>query len=1389
MAVIFLIGARGAGKSTVGALLAEQLGGEFRDLDEELCRGAGDAADAGSLFATRGERAFRELESKALAALVAELADKAQTVVVATGGGVVEEASNHALLGQGRCIWLEATPEELARRVSEDETPRPPLSATDTTPLEEAQRILKRRRPLYSALADERRDTTLATPMQLAKALAASIKGNDEGGGSESGRGENSGTTVSVLIGFLFSLAASPAAPGAASPSVMSASVPPASVKPASVKPAFVKPASVTPAFVKPAFVTPAFVTPAFVKPAFVTPAFVTPAFVTPASVTPAAQSTVEAETPVDDVRRVERQDAYISSYRELAAAVPEDLAATHARLRGADADQGMESDSLEVDRALVLVAGRGTPPGLSAARSAERERLRAAGLAVIATGLSGASGANGERSRWLSCLHSCLEGGRDEPQLWLAAAGAVGELEVEDMAGFVARGLSHPAATPLGLGARRALHGLYHRWFSGPDDYAAFRAALDRPVGGTLYREPLIASEARAFERLERILDLRPAQATAWIADPNPAVRAAALAALARGVGRGEVPAQTALAILTQRSAVEGDPAAFHAAVDTLQKLLTGAAPEAAPIVTLRGHLDSVLRSGDTARFGTVAVVLSRLPWAAAQPDTANTDTANTDAANTDAANTDAPNTDTANTNAPNTDAPNTDAPNTDAQTGHAAGTDETSADAPTPGISFAWGLARLTWLVRKQGDPNRAWDGDALAQSLGALDALCRRSLVEAGELPVALLTEPVRERVFDLLADEGAPTSVRLAAAGAAAHLALSGDRGAGDEPDASGVRRLTAVLDTATTGTPVRYALLGTLAQLAQGALAVGDGASGPIGTSESARPAAGAEATARQLILKAFIAHLARPEVELRARALELLAAPELAAYARAAGAELYLARLAVEPSREMRGHLLDLLARFRRPDLVGKLLASPAAAALAAEDARGVRRLASTLAILAASDSRALTQSARAVVAFPGPRTRIPRWEEALALVAAIPTDEAAQLSGEHHRAFVGWALELRAARGSQPLPPAFLGSLVDVHLALALELERDLALDLEREQGEPAALAHGAALLLGDRVLAAANSPGRTLAPTTRPVAHDPAEALDWYARALAAADGPGPGAGPGPGPGAGAAPPDGAASPARAAILRDRARYYSGLGDDAGARGDFRAILSAAQAAAARSEPGPSPDGPLAAVLDLSDLRRAAALLAQAGDDGASSAAPAAATGDHPERAPGDESTSANGAPGTDAAEPSRDSLADPDQAAHEPSAAADLNQPPPPAQAAQTQPAQATTDRSLAVFALLLLVERPAWIDEPLAVRLKDLALLVEYALNADDHQLSRVQGLFKSALAPVQPTQQATPPAHPWQALLDDSASTATLHNIAARLPRLPPGPAAPPADNN
>ncbi len=115
---IFLTGFMGAGKSTVGRLLAARLGCGFVDLDRRIEERCG--LDVPVIFRRHGEAYFRRLEHEALASLPPEQA------VVATGGGVPTVAANLALMRErGVSVWLDPPVETLLGRLGAPAGERP----------------------------------------------------------------------------------------------------------------------------------------------------------------------------------------------------------------------------------------------------------------------------------------------------------------------------------------------------------------------------------------------------------------------------------------------------------------------------------------------------------------------------------------------------------------------------------------------------------------------------------------------------------------------------------------------------------------------------------------------------------------------------------------------------------------------------------------------------------------------------------------------------------------------------------------------------------------------------------------------------------------------------------------------------------------------------------------------------------------------------------------------------------------------------------------------------------------------------------------------------------------------------------------------------------------
>lgn len=155
----------GSGKTTVGRLLATELGYRFFDTDVLIEQVAGQSIN--EIFTDVGEDAFRELETKVLAELSAYT-----RLVIATGGGIVVRRKNWSYLHQGLVVWLEASIETLKTRLKGDDT-RPLLKDTDLT--SKLQTLLEQRQSLYTQ-ADLRISISGdETPEQIAARVMTAI--------------------------------------------------------------------------------------------------------------------------------------------------------------------------------------------------------------------------------------------------------------------------------------------------------------------------------------------------------------------------------------------------------------------------------------------------------------------------------------------------------------------------------------------------------------------------------------------------------------------------------------------------------------------------------------------------------------------------------------------------------------------------------------------------------------------------------------------------------------------------------------------------------------------------------------------------------------------------------------------------------------------------------------------------------------------------------------------------------------------------------------------------------------------------------------------------------------------------------------------------------------
>jgi XRE family aerobic/anaerobic benzoate catabolism transcriptional regulator len=142
-ALVALIGLRGAGKSTLGAKLAESLAVPFVELDKEVEKEAG--AALGEVFAMYGQEAFRRFERRALERVLSQN----ERAVIAVGGSLVTDPGTYdLLLGRCRCVWLKTSPQEHMSRVIAQGDMRPFKGRSAA--LEEIRKLLDDREPLYA---------------------------------------------------------------------------------------------------------------------------------------------------------------------------------------------------------------------------------------------------------------------------------------------------------------------------------------------------------------------------------------------------------------------------------------------------------------------------------------------------------------------------------------------------------------------------------------------------------------------------------------------------------------------------------------------------------------------------------------------------------------------------------------------------------------------------------------------------------------------------------------------------------------------------------------------------------------------------------------------------------------------------------------------------------------------------------------------------------------------------------------------------------------------------------------------------------------------------------------------------------------------------------------
>ncbi|HED66689.1 MAG TPA: hypothetical protein ENJ09_14180 [Planctomycetes bacterium] len=455
----------------------------------------------------------------------------------------------------------------------------------------------------------------------------------------------------------------------------------------------------------------------------------------------------------------------------------------------------------------------------------------------------------------------------------------------------------------------------------------------------------------------------------------------------------------------------------------------------------------------------------------------------------------------------------------------------DPGDAEAAAKGMDLSSGLDLLGGLLANL-TAESSYDPDPALECLFSLSALADRA--EGAGLEGVVRSSRAHDTVLGLLLesrDDGAGSmDLARAAAETFASFARPGD-----------IAHLLAILHDPATPAPVAHALLGALRRV--------------LFASDPADPIAGE--------ILAEVARLSGSESpDLRRRALELFADEGAAPYLAPRAPEFFdflVERLSTETSASLRRRVLSLLARFGRPELLGRVLEAPTFDALAADPA-SLRDLAAACLALARGKAAATLAAARRI-AGEG-RVASARTRQALRLAASLAPADAKRLSPGDHVRVSEWAWRLHlagdpllapiaGAEFSPEIPRSFLRALVDIHLPAAGSSPPP------SPTLRPSVRAALRALALAKLALSAPAESGESEAIGSADV-----EAA--FAEAFEIADGD---------------------RGLGALLLRDRARFRSAIGDREGALSDYRELSRTAS-------------------LELPDLRRAVDLLGRADD-----------------------------------------------------------------------------------------------------------------------------------------------------------------------------------------
>ncbi len=151
--LLYLIGLRGCGKTTLGQAMAQRLGWDFVDTDAYIQEKA--ATSIARMVEEHGWDFFRHAESEALKAV------SQPYTVIATGGGMVLRQENREFMqAQGTVVFLSASPVLLYERIYADPKQGQRPALTDLAPLQEMEKMLQERLPLYTSTAHHTLDAT-----------------------------------------------------------------------------------------------------------------------------------------------------------------------------------------------------------------------------------------------------------------------------------------------------------------------------------------------------------------------------------------------------------------------------------------------------------------------------------------------------------------------------------------------------------------------------------------------------------------------------------------------------------------------------------------------------------------------------------------------------------------------------------------------------------------------------------------------------------------------------------------------------------------------------------------------------------------------------------------------------------------------------------------------------------------------------------------------------------------------------------------------------------------------------------------------------------------------------------------------------------------------------